>query len=74
MTACSKSFPASGDFCRPLITFDKSLDPDQARQNVEPDLDLNCLTLMVILSERHPMPDNLWRSPQVYAIPCRKPC
>ena len=28
----------------PLITFANSLDPDQARQNVGPDLDLNCLT------------------------------
>ena len=28
------SFPASGDFCRLLITFAKSLDPDQALQNV----------------------------------------
>ena len=26
-----------------------SLDPDQARQNVGPDLDLNCLKLMVFL-------------------------
>ena len=27
------SFPASGDFCRLLVTFAKSLDLDQARQN-----------------------------------------
>ena len=39
------SFPASGDFCRLLIIFANSLDPDQARQNVGPDLDPNCLTL-----------------------------
>ena len=39
------SFPASGDFCYLLITFANSLDPDQARQNVGPDLDPNCLTL-----------------------------
>ena len=39
------SFPASGDFCRLLITFANSSDPDQARQNVGPDLDPNCLTL-----------------------------
>ena len=31
--------------CRLLITFANSLDPDQARQNVGPDLDQNCLTL-----------------------------
>ena len=28
-----------------LITFANSLDPDQARQNVAPDLDPNCLIL-----------------------------
>ena len=31
--------------CHLLITFANSLDPDQARQNVGPDLDPNCLTL-----------------------------
>ena len=36
---------ASGDFCRLLITFANSLDPDQDQQNVGPDLDPNCLTL-----------------------------
>ena len=30
---------------RLLITFANSLDPDQARQNVGPDLDPNCLKL-----------------------------
>ena len=39
------SFSASGDFCLLLITFANSLDPDQAGQNVRPDLDPNCLTL-----------------------------
>ena len=39
------SFPAGSDFCRLLITLANSLDPDQARQNVGPDLDPNCLTL-----------------------------
>ena len=38
-------FPASSDFCRLLMTSANSLDPDQARQNVRPDLDPNCLTL-----------------------------
>ena len=37
------SFPASGDFSHLLITFANNLDPDQARQNLEPDLDPNCL-------------------------------
>ena len=30
--------PAKGDLCHLLINFAKSLDPDQARQNVGPDL------------------------------------
>ena len=38
------SLPASGDVCRWLITFANSLDPDQARQDVGPDLDANNLT------------------------------
>ena len=38
------SLPARGDFCCLLITFQNSLDPDQARQNVVPDLDPNSLT------------------------------
>ena len=44
--SCSvfNSLPASGDFCHLLITFANSLDPDQARQNVGPDLDHNRLT------------------------------
>ena len=39
------NFLASGDFCCLLITFANSLDPDQDRQDVGPDLDPNCLTL-----------------------------
>ena len=35
---------ASGDFCCLLIAFANSLDPDQDRQNVGPDLDPNYLT------------------------------
>ena len=31
-------------YCRLLITFTNSLDPDQAWQNVIPDRDSNCLT------------------------------
>ena len=34
---------ASGDFCYLLIAFANSLDPDQDRQNVRPDLVPNCL-------------------------------
>ena len=35
--------------CYLLISFANTLDPDQARQNVGPDLDPNCLTLMAVL-------------------------
>ena len=34
--------PASGDFCRLL----NSLDPDQDRQDVAPDLDQNCFSIL----------------------------
>ena len=37
--------------CRLLITFANSLDPDLALQNVQPDLDPICLTLIVFLKE-----------------------
>ena len=37
------SLPPRGDFCCLLITFANSLDPDQARPFVGPDLDPNCL-------------------------------
>ena len=39
----------SGNFCYLLITFTNSLDTDQAQQNVSPDLDPNCLTLIMLL-------------------------
>ena len=34
--------PASGKVCRLLISFANSLDPDQVRQNVVPDLGPSC--------------------------------
>ena len=34
---------AGGEFCCLLITFANRFVPDQARQNVGPDLDPNCL-------------------------------
>ena len=37
--------------CRLLITFANSLDPNQAQRFVGPDLDPNCLTLMVFLKD-----------------------
>ena len=43
----NNSCPASGDFCHLLITFANSLDPDQDQQNLRPDLDPNCWTLIV---------------------------
>ena len=45
------SFPASGDFCCLPITFANSLDLDLARQNVGSELDPNCLTLMIFLTD-----------------------
>ena len=39
------SLSACGEFGCPVIIFANSLDPDQARQNVMPDMDPNCLTL-----------------------------
>ena len=39
----SNSLPTKGDFCCLLITSENSLDPDQARRNVRPDLDPYCL-------------------------------
>ena len=38
-------FLASSDFCHLLVTSANSLDPDQDRQNVSPDLDSNILTI-----------------------------
>ena len=45
------SFFANANFCHLLITFANSLDPDEDRQKVGPDLGPNCLTLIVILKE-----------------------
>ena len=43
------SFLASGECCHLLITFASSLDPDKDRQNVSPDHDPNCFTLLTML-------------------------
>ena len=45
------SFLVSRDFFGLLITFANSLDPDQDRQNVSPDLDPNCLTHIIFREE-----------------------
>ena len=45
---CKEFAPASSNLCFQLITVANSLDLDQARQDVGPDLDPNCLTLRVI--------------------------
>ena len=45
-------FHASGDFCCLLITLANSLDPDQDRQIVSPDLDPNRLKLSVQFLEK----------------------
>ena len=48
VTILISSFLASGNFCHLPITFANSLDPDQDRQDVGPDLDPNCWTLLYI--------------------------
>ena len=40
------SLPVISDVCHLPISFASSMDPDQARQNVGPDLDPNCFTLL----------------------------
>ena len=42
---------AGGDFSGLLIAFANSLDPDQARQNVELDLDPNCFDTLAVFLE-----------------------
>ena len=49
MTKDINYFPASGEYCRLLISFANSLDPDSDGQNVSPDLDLYRLTLALIV-------------------------
>ena len=44
-------FPTCGDFRRLLIIYANSLDPDQAQQNVGPNLDQLFDTLMVFLKD-----------------------
>ena len=39
------SFLANGDLCHLLLTFANSLDPDQDKQIVGPNVHPNCLTL-----------------------------
>ena len=46
-TCLTLSLPAANSNCRLLITFANSLDPDQVRQNVRPDLD----TLVAFLKD-----------------------
>ena len=46
------SFIASDDFCRLLLTFANSLDPDQDQLDIGPDLDPNWLTSERILFEK----------------------
>ena len=46
------SFFASGNFLLSVYKKENSLDPDQDRHSVGPDLNPNRLTLIVILSER----------------------
>ena len=57
--------PTSGNLVL-LITFTNSLDPDQAQQNVEPNLGLICLTLMVFLKKF--FPQKFLKNPQTAKI------
>ena len=45
------SFLSSGDFSRLLITFANSLEPNQVRQNIGPDLDPNRLAFSIVFQE-----------------------
>ena len=45
MNKVSNTIELFAYWCRLLIIFANNLYPDQARQNVGPDLDPNCLTL-----------------------------
>ena len=49
LLALDLTLPPYGNICRLPITFANSLDPDQARQNISQELDINCLTLKVFL-------------------------
>ena len=43
------SLHASSKFCRLVMIFANSLPPDQAQQNVQPDLDPSCFDTLVFL-------------------------
>ena len=45
------SFPTNVNICGLLITFAKSLDPDQARHFVGPDLDPNCFGMLMVFQK-----------------------
>ena len=47
----TRSLPANDIFCGLSITNANSLDPDQARQNIGPDLDPNCEFLVIFQTE-----------------------
>ena len=46
------SFLASGNVFHLLITFANSLNPDQDRQNISPNLDPNCLVIDIYCNIR----------------------
>ena len=79
--ATVNSYLASGDFCRLLITFANSLDPDQDQQNVCLDLDPNHLTHLqcswnnflekFILKKSQQMTTETWKITQ-YSKTCVK--
>ena len=50
---CMEKVCIVDNYCRVLITFANSLDQDQARQNVRPDLNSHCFngSLVVLMKE-----------------------
>ena len=59
------SFFASGNFCRLLITFANSLDPEQIRQNVGPDLDPKLFDTRIVFLKEFFEKDNFVKSQQL---------
>ena len=67
--ACARSainVSCYGRFCRLLITFANSLDPDQAWQKVVSDLDPNCLTFILMVSLKDFLNKRLGLDPKLF--------
>ena len=55
------SFLASSEFCRLQITFVNSLDPDQDRNYVGPDLDPNWFDTITVFLKEHFEKKSFWK-------------